>query len=236
MYAQVHDTLQRVLQMYIFHLIDTGGRLAWPAASTRCPWLDAPVQQGSHTLHGWPGRRPAAQPGGPLAAPHAGAHALVPRYACHLRAGLRHTTYQIFFEQLLAQVRGAGRPGRWTRARSAQGPCASAASVDGSSMRGQRMLPLLSERVHAWCLSTTVWLLLPPQGPMEECRAAYGEASQWFAFWRSRGGGDVAEEEAAIIADKVWWGWEVKPLAWRACPPRSTHWPEGVRPLTLLPA
>jgi hypothetical protein len=28
----------------------------------------------------------------------------VPRYACHLRAGLRHTTYQIFFEQLLAQV------------------------------------------------------------------------------------------------------------------------------------
>ncbi|KAL4422844.1 hypothetical protein ABPG75_009041 [Micractinium tetrahymenae] len=94
-YAQVHDTLQRVLQMYIFHLIDTG------------------------------------------------AHSLVPRYGCHLRAGLRHTTYQIFFEQLLAQ------------------------------------------------------------GTMEECRAAYGEASQWFAFWRSRGGGDVAEGEAAIIADKA---------------------------------
>ena len=34
----------------------------------------------------------------------AGAHKLVPLYACHLRAGLRHTTYQIFFEQLLAQV------------------------------------------------------------------------------------------------------------------------------------
>ncbi|KAL4448847.1 hypothetical protein ABPG77_007564 [Micractinium sp. CCAP 211/92] len=94
-YAQVHDTLQRVLQMYIFHLIDTG------------------------------------------------AHGLVPRYACHLRAGLRHTTYHIFFEQLLAQ------------------------------------------------------------GSMEECRAAYSEASQWFAFWRSRGGGDVADGEAAIIADKA---------------------------------
>ena len=36
----------------------------------------------------------------------AGAHKLVPLYACHLRAGLRHTTYQIFFEQLLAQVGG----------------------------------------------------------------------------------------------------------------------------------
>lgn len=42
-----------------------------------------------------------------------------------------------------------------------------------------------------------------PQGSMEECRAAYSEASQWFAFWRSRGGGDVADGEAAIIADKV---------------------------------
>lgn len=41
------------------------------------------------------------------------------------------------------------------------------------------------------------------QGNMEECRAAYSEASQWFAFWRSRGGGDVADGEAAIIADKV---------------------------------
>lgn len=30
----------------------------------------------------------------------------MPLYACHLRAGLRHTTYQIFFEQLLAQVWG----------------------------------------------------------------------------------------------------------------------------------
>ncbi len=34
----------------------------------------------------------------------AGAHDLVPLYACHLRAGLRHMTYQIFFEQLVAQV------------------------------------------------------------------------------------------------------------------------------------
>lgn len=41
----------------------------------------------------------------PPCPPHAGAHKLVPLYACHLRAGLRHTTYQIFFEQLLAQVR-----------------------------------------------------------------------------------------------------------------------------------
>lgn len=38
---------------------------------------------------------------------------------------------------------------------------------------------------------------------MEECRAAYSEASQWFAFWRGRGGGDVADGEAAIIADKA---------------------------------
>ena len=43
----------------------------------------------------------------------AGAHRLVPLYACHLRAGLRHTTYHIFFEQLLAQVGGvAGAGGR----------------------------------------------------------------------------------------------------------------------------
>ena len=37
-----------------------------------------------------------------------GAHDLVPLYACHLRAGLRHMTYQIFFEQLVAQVTAAG--------------------------------------------------------------------------------------------------------------------------------
>lgn len=40
--------------------------------------------------------------------PGAGAHRLVPLYACHLRAGLRHTTYHIFFEQLLAQVGSLG--------------------------------------------------------------------------------------------------------------------------------
>jgi hypothetical protein len=42
----------------------------------------------------------------------AGAHRLVPLYACHLRAGLRHTTYHIFFEQLLAQV-GVGGGAGW---------------------------------------------------------------------------------------------------------------------------
>ncbi|PSC76457.1 nuclear pore complex NUP107 isoform B [Micractinium conductrix] len=92
-YAQLHDTLQRVLQVYCFHLIDTG------------------------------------------------AHRLVPLYACHLRAGLRHTTYQIFFEQQLAQ------------------------------------------------------------GTMEDCRAAYQAAAEWFGFWRGRG--DVGDGEAALIAEKA---------------------------------
>lgn len=36
---------------------------------------------------------------------------------------------------------------------------------------------------------------------MEECRAAYTAAAEWFAFWR--GQGDVAEGEAALIADKA---------------------------------
>ena len=65
-YAQVTDLLQRLLQVYIFHLVDSG------------------------------------------------AHRLVPLYACHLRAGLRHTSYQIYFEQLLPQVGrvwGGGRGG-----------------------------------------------------------------------------------------------------------------------------
>lgn len=44
----------------------------------------------------------------PVAAAAAGAHNLVPLYACHLRAGLRHMTYQIFFEQLVAQVSAVG--------------------------------------------------------------------------------------------------------------------------------
>ena len=36
---------------------------------------------------------------------------------------------------------------------------------------------------------------------MEECRAAYQAAADWFGFWCGRG--DVAEGEAALIADKV---------------------------------
>jgi hypothetical protein len=36
-----------------------------------------------------------------------GAHALVPTYACHLRAGLRRATYLLFMEQLAA-LEGVG--------------------------------------------------------------------------------------------------------------------------------
>jgi len=53
-YSQLHDRLQRLVQVYTVHLIDTG------------------------------------------------AHVLVPLYACHLRAGLRRSTYLLFLEQLLA--------------------------------------------------------------------------------------------------------------------------------------
>lgn len=53
-YSQLHDRLQRLVQVYTVHLIDTG------------------------------------------------AHLLVPLYACHLRAGLRRSTYLLFLEQLLA--------------------------------------------------------------------------------------------------------------------------------------
>jgi hypothetical protein len=35
---------------------------------------------------------------------------------------------------------------------------------------------------------------------MEECRAAYQAAAEWFAFWRR---GDVVEGEAALIAEKA---------------------------------
>jgi hypothetical protein len=53
-YSQLHDRLQRLVQVYTVHLIDTG------------------------------------------------AHLLVHLYACHLRAGLRRSTYLLFLEQLLA--------------------------------------------------------------------------------------------------------------------------------------
>lgn len=36
---------------------------------------------------------------------------------------------------------------------------------------------------------------------MEECRAAYAAAAEWFTFWQGRG--DVAEGEAALIASKA---------------------------------
>ena len=47
-------------------------------------------------------------------------------------------------------------------------------------------------------------LLLGCLQGMEECRAAYQAAADWFGFWCGRG--DVAEGEAALIADKVG-GW-----------------------------
>lgn len=53
-YSQLNDLLQRLVQVYTVHLIDSG------------------------------------------------AHALVPAYACHLRAGLRRATYLLFLEHLLA--------------------------------------------------------------------------------------------------------------------------------------
>lgn len=52
-YTQLHDLLQRLVQVYAVHLIDSG------------------------------------------------MHALVPAYACHLRAGLRRSTYLLLLEQLL---------------------------------------------------------------------------------------------------------------------------------------
>ena len=54
-YSQLHDLLQRLVQVYTVHLIDSG------------------------------------------------AHALVPSYACHLRAGLRRATYLLFLEQLVVE-------------------------------------------------------------------------------------------------------------------------------------
>ena len=53
-YSQLNDLLQRLVQVYTVHLIDSG------------------------------------------------AHALVPAYACHLRAALRRATYLLFLEHLLA--------------------------------------------------------------------------------------------------------------------------------------
>lgn len=123
-YDQVNDTLQRVLQVYIFHLIDTGGPalVAWSRWAARCGWgwlagCMQPFGQGGGCWRrrAWdPCKCQSVRLGSPtcstpsarrLASPlPAGAHKLVPLYACHLRAGLRHTTYQIFFEQLLAQV------------------------------------------------------------------------------------------------------------------------------------
>jgi len=52
----------------------------------------------------------------------------------------------------------------------------------------------------------------PMQGTMEDCRAAYQAANEWFAFWR--GHGDVAEGEAALIADKVSWRGCIVLLPW----------------------
>lgn len=132
----------------------------------------------------------------------------MPLYACHLRAGLRHTTYHIFFEQLLAQVRGcwegllpcAGRLwpmicGAWHAS-----PCpASRLKVCHLCMAfvgyAYKMMldcctwKLVASNTPACPLDQLFRSLHPTQqGTMEECRAAYSVADEWFSFWRH---GDV---------------------------------------------
>lgn len=172
-YDQVHDTLQRVLQMYIFHLIDTGAPCTDLGGSAKARLVGRQASDIHHSMAHFNCSCKCFLSAHllPTSLPHppTGAHKLVPLYACHLRAGLRHTTYQIFFEQLLAQVGGKGC--LWVAYELAVGLAWHCVAVPA----GQLPTP-------------SVPLALSQQGTMEECRAAYRVADEWFSFWRH---GDV---------------------------------------------
>jgi hypothetical protein len=90
---------------------------------------------------------------------------------------------------------------RGPAATAATGTCGPALNFHlHSSVNFHLHFELLLQLTSVALPSSCPFSLLLLQGTMDECRAAYQAAAEWFAFWRR---GDVVEGEAALIAEKA---------------------------------
>jgi hypothetical protein len=136
----------------------------------------------------------------------AGQHALLPLYACHLSADVRHEVRALLlFEPWYILEVG-------TRAQDVPAPCMRVATtvsgghattlVHQASVQGEfsRYLCCLRGQVYGLFLS-----MLTKNEGMEACMAAFENGSAWFGAWAEAGRGDVDPAEMAIIVEQVGW-------------------------------